>query len=263
MTTCKSQITDEFGMDPQLIELLRPFFEFLYFVYFRVSTKGLGSLPKKGPAILVANHSGTLPYDGIMINLAVYNENKIRRNVRFLVENFAVDFPLLGNFIRRSGGVRASQENATKLLGKGELIVVFPEGVKGISKTYDDRYKLQRFGRGGYVRLAMRTRVPIVPVAVIGAEEIHPIIWKSKNLVKHLGVPFFPFTPTFPWLGPLGLVPLPSKWQIVFGKPVHFSKYAPEDSENEKLVNQISDRIKNSVQRMIQDSLKKRKSIWI
>ncbi|MFH0799024.1 MAG: lysophospholipid acyltransferase family protein [Pseudomonadota bacterium] len=259
----RKSVKDEFGMDPAYIEVLRPFFQFLYHVYFRVDTRGIENIPIKGPAILVANHSGGLPYDGVMIHLAVYNEHTEGRIVRFLVEDFVFDMPLLSGFVSRSGGVRACHENATKLIEKGQLIAVFPEGVKGVGKSYDERYRLQRFGRGGFVRLAMRAGAPIVPVAVIGAEEIHPIIWKSRALARPLGLPFIPFTPTFPWLGPLGLVPLPSKWRIVFGKPVSFDKFSPSDAEDDDLVDRHATRIRRTVQKMIGAELKHRKSIWV
>jgi 1-acyl-sn-glycerol-3-phosphate acyltransferase len=254
---------DEFGLDPTLVEFLRPFFQFLYYNYFRVDQAGVGHVPAKGPAILVANHAGALPYDGAMVHLAVYNNHAKKRAVRFLVDNFAYDLPLLGTFINRIGGVRASQENAQQLIEAGHIIAVFPEGTKGIGKNYDDRYKLARFGRGGYVRLAMRTRAPIVPLAIIGSEETHPIIWKSKLMAKPLGLPFVPFTPTFPWLGPLGLVPLPSKWRIMFAPPVHFDRYTAKDAEDEDLVAKISDGIKSTIQRMLDEALAKRKTVWL
>lgn len=254
---------DEFGMDPHFIEKLRPFFQFLYYIYFRVNAVGVENIPAKGPAILVANHSGALPYDGVMMHLAVHNDHIKGRTVRFLVEDFVFNLPLVGEFISRAGGVRACHENATSLLNRNELVAVFPEGVKGISKLYDDRYKLTRFGRGGFIRLAMRTRAPIIPVTVIGAEETHPIIWRSEALAKGFGLPFIPFTPTFPWLGPLGLVPLPTKWKIVFGKPVSFKDFNAHDALDDALVNKKADAIKNTIQRTIDKELARRRSIWI
>lgn len=253
---------DEFGIDFKLIETLRPFFQFLYHVYFRVDSEGAANIPKKGPVIIVANHSGALPYDGAMIHMAVFNEHPSSRTVRFLVENFVFDMPLLGRTIERLGGVRANFKNAITLLQKRWPIVIFPEGVDGISKPYEERYQLRRFGRGGFVRLAIRTASPVIPAAVIGAEEIHPVIWKSSLLAKPLGVPFIPFTPTFPWLGPMGLVPLPTKWKIVFGKPIFFNEYNSADAANDKLVKRLALKIKNIVQSMVNLELAKRKSIW-
>lgn len=256
-------VKDEFGMDPEFIDSIRPFFEFLYYIYFRVEARGVSNVPARGPAIIVANHSGTFPYDGTMIHLAVYNNLKEKRFTRFLVENFVFGVPLLGKFISLVGGVRACHENATALLKRRELVAVFPEGISGIGKTYDGRYKLERFGHGGFVKLAMRTKAPIIPAAVIGAEEIHPLIWKSQIFAKTLGLPYIPFTPTFPWLGPLGLVPLPSKWRIVFGEPVSFARFKRSDAENERLVKKHAEAIRNSIQETINEELKRRKSIWV
>ncbi len=254
--------SDEFGMDPTFMDLARPVFQFLYHQYFRVEVQGLRNVPTRGPAILVANHAGALPYDGAMTHLAVFNGTGERRGVRFLVDDFAYDLPLIGTLIQRLGGVRASQENASRLLAAGHLIIAFPEGVRGIGKTYDERYKIKRFGKGGFVRLAMRTRVPIVPVAIVGSEEVHPIIWKSHRFAEPLGLPFIPFTPTFPWLGPLGLVPLPSKWKIVFMKPVSFAKCSSRDAEKESLVQRKADQIKDAVQSTLDRELAGRKSVW-
>lgn len=254
---------DEFGLSKTFMEWFRPFFQFLYYQYFRVDAVGIESIPPRSPAILVANHSGTIPYDGVMSHLAVYNEHPSKRSVRFLVDDFVFNIPILRGFIERTGGVRASFDNAMKLLRDGKLIMVFPEGVRGIGKTYDQRYKLQPFARGGFVRLAMKTKAPVIPVAIIGAEEIHPLIWKSHTLAQHLGVPFIPFTPTFPWLGPLGLIPLPSKWKIVFGKPLRFNGFKPSDARNDKLVMKHAEGIRAMIQRTLDKELKKRKSIWI
>ena len=258
----ESAPVDEFGLDPNLVWYLRPLFEFLYYHYFRVDADGIPNIPRDRPAIICSNHAGSLPYDGVMINLAVYNEHPKKRPVRFLVHDFAFGLPFLGSFIQRAGGVRASPENAQKLLAHNQLILVFPEGIRGIGKPYDQRYKLQKFGRGGFIRLALRTRVPIIPTAVIGSEEIHPIVYSSEELAKPLGVPFFPLTPTFPWLGPLGLVPLPTKWRIIFGKPINFSRYKKSDADNDKLVQKLTEDVRRKVQAMINAALVKRKSIW-
>lgn len=253
---------DAFGMDPSFIECLRPIFQFLYYNYFRVEARGVENVPARGPAIIVANHAGTLPYDGVMIHLAVFNEHRSTRPVRWLVEDFVFRTPLLGAFVSRCGGVRASPENGALLLKGGHLIAVFPEGTRGVGKSYDERYRLKRFGRGGFVRLAMATGAPIVPAAVIGSEEIHPIIWKSRRIGERLGIPFFPFTPTFPWLGPLGIVPLPSKWRIAFGRPVPFDGFDPADAEDDVLVNRRALAIRRTVQGMVDDELKRRGSAW-
>ncbi len=257
----KNQSADEFGLDQNVVWYLRPFFQFLYQQYFRVNTKGINNIPNK-KGIIVANHAGSLPYDGAMVNLAVLNEHRRKNGVRFLVHDFVFTLPYLSNLIEKIGGVRASPYNAMRLLKKDELILVFPEGIKGIGKTYEHRYKLQKFGKGGFIRTAIKSKAPVIPTAIIGSEEIHPIIWSSKELGKKLNVPFVPITPTFPWLGPLGLVPLPSKWKIVFGKPIKFDKYKPLDADNDELVMKLSERVRKTIQQMINTNLAKRKSIW-
>jgi 1-acyl-sn-glycerol-3-phosphate acyltransferase len=254
---------DEFGMSLEFIEALRPFFQFLYHCYFRVGVRGAANIPKGGAAILVANHSGTVPYDGVMSHLAVFNEGPSDRPLRFLVDDFVFKLPLLGGAISRTGGVPASYENALRLLRKGELVMIFPEGVAGIGKTYDERYSLHNFGKGGFVRLAVETKAPVVPVAIVGAEEIHPLIWKSEQLGKTLGLPFLPFTPTFPWLGPLGIVPLPSKWRIVFGKPIVYAKAQKAKAKDDAFVAREVEKMRKMIESMLARELSKRTSIWI
>jgi 1-acyl-sn-glycerol-3-phosphate acyltransferase len=253
---------DNLGPDPAVIDWAAPFVEFLYHHYFRVETVGEEALPTSGPALLIGNHSGGFAaYDAAMIATSVFN--RTHRYVRFLVDDFLVDLPLLGNFFRRTGATRATYENASQLLADGQVIIDFPEGVQGIGKTYDQRYKLQRFGQGGFIRLAIRSGAPIIPVAVIGAEEIHPIVWKSYRMARPLGVPYLPFTPTLPWLGPLGLVPLPTKWKIRFGTPIDFSNYRKADADNDELVHELAQGIKTIIQQMIDEMLAERKSLWV
>jgi len=255
--------TDEFGMDPSTVEAIRPLFQFLYYDYWRVGVKRIENVPKTGRALLVSNHSGGLPYDGSMITVACLNEHESHRDVRFLAEDFVYQFPFLGTFMNRIGAVRACPENATMLLRKGKLVLVFPEGVKGLGKLYSNRYRLERFGHGGFIKIAIKTQTPIVPVAVIGAEEIHPIIWKSHLLAKAMGIPYLPVTPTFPWLGPVGMIPLPSKWTIQFGKPISFKRYKPSQAEDGLLVQSLAEKVRAQIQKMVDENLKKRKSVWI
>jgi 1-acyl-sn-glycerol-3-phosphate acyltransferase len=222
--TSTVHVRDKFGMDPVLVQLLRPVFEFLYKDWWRVEIKGIKNIPARGPAIVVANHSGMLPYDAAMINMGIYSEHPKHRNVRFLVADFIGNFPVLSRFIERAGGVKASPENAKALVKKGEIVCVFPEGTRGIGKLYADRYKLQDFGKGGVVRVAMETGVPVIPCAVIGAEDIHPILYKFDDIGRKFGLPFLPVTPTFPLFGLVGLIPFPSKWTIKFGRPIRYKK---------------------------------------
>ncbi len=254
---------DEFGMDPRFKERVKPLFDFLYYDYWRVSVKGLNHIPNEGAGLIVPNHSGTFPYDGAMIAEGIVNDHPSRKDVRFLVEDFVYHFPFMGTFMYRIGGVRACPENCERLLSKKHLVTVFPEGIKGIGKAYKNRYRLQRFGRGGFIKLALRTQSPIIPTAVIGAEEIHPLLHRSTLLARPLGVPYIPITPTFPLLGPLGLIPFPSKWTIVFGEPIHFSpQYGPESADDQLLVNRLSEMVREKIQDMIVEELKLRRSVW-
>lgn len=253
---------DPFGRDPAFEQKLKPFFDFLYYKYWRISTHGLENIPSKGRALMVSNHSGTLPYDGSMIRVAVTNDHPSQRDVRFLVEDFVYYLPFLGTYMYRVGGVRASQENAERLLNSDHLVAVFPEGVKGIGKYYSERYHLQRFGRGGFIKLAIRTKSPLIPVAVIGAEEIHPILYKSSLLAKPLGIPYIPVTPTLPILGPLGFLPLPTKWSIYFGEPIDFSKYPMETLKDELKIHRLSEMVRQKIQAMVTEGLKNRRSVW-
>ena len=254
--------SDRFGMSPTFLERVRPIFQFLYHDYFRVDACGTDNVPEKGPAILVANHSGTIPYDATMSHLAVYNNLKNERLVRFLVDDFIFNMPVFGKVMERMGGVRASFENAMELLEDGNLVMIFPEGVEGIGKLYDERYQLQEFQRAGFVRLAIKMKVPVIPVSIVGAEEIHPLIWKSEKFAGHLGLPYIPFTPTFPWLGPLGLVPLPSKWKITFNKPVSFKKFKAADARKNSVVKREAAKVRETILKSLKRDLKKRKSIW-
>ena len=258
----RAEEVDPFGFDPVYWEKVEPIFEFLFDNYFRVELFGLENVPEKDRALLVANHSGTLPYDGAMLKVAIENRHMSGRPVRFLVEDFVFHFPFLGSFMNRIGGVRACQDNARRLLENEQLVVVFPEGVKGIGKLFKHRYQLQRFGRGGFVKLALRTNSPIIPVAVVGAEEIHPMLTRLGWLARTLKLPYIPVTPTFPFLGPLGAVPLPSKWLIEFGKPMSLSNYTPEDAEDALKVMQLAEKVRSTIQQMVDDLLKKRESAF-
>lgn len=253
---------DEFGMDPVMVKKIKPLFDFLYYKFWRVETTGIQNIPDHGRSLIVANHSGTLPYDGSMLAAAIMNEHPTRKDARYLVENFVYHMPILGTLMYRIGGVRACPENAERLLSKEHLVIVFPEGVKGIGKYYTNRYKLQRFGRGGFIKLCIKTQSPLIPVGIVGAEEIHPIVYKSNMLAKTIGLPYIPITPTFPLLGPLGMIPFPTKWYIHFGTPMTFEKYSEEALENEILVHELSEQVRNEIQKILIGLLKQRRSIW-
>ncbi|HEY6547844.1 MAG TPA: 1-acyl-sn-glycerol-3-phosphate acyltransferase [Vicinamibacteria bacterium] len=256
-----SEETDEYGYDPKFAETIRPLFEFLYSVWWRVEPSGVEHVPASGPGLVVANHSGVLPYDGAMIKLAIRHEHPARRECRMLALDMFALLPFLAPLLAKSGEVRASQENGERLLRQGQLVAVFPEGVKGVGKPYKSRYKLARFGRGGFVRLCLRTGAPLIPCAVVGSEEIHPMIGKADFLGRPFGFPYFPLTPTFPWLGPLGLVPLPSKWSIDFADPMPMDQYGPDAAEDPILVNRLAEEVRSTVQRMIDGRLARRRSV--
>ncbi len=260
----RSDVVDEFGRDPYVAARVDPLLSFLYKTYFRVEATGLGHIPDDGRALIVANHSGTLPYDGAMIMHAVRAEHSAHRDVRPLVEDFVFHFPYLGTLMNRIGGVRACPENAARLLEKDQLVAVFPEGIKGIGKLFRDRYQLQRFGRGGFIKLALKTDSPIIPTAVVGAEEIHPMLRKLTWLTRTIGVPYIPITPTFPLLGPLGVLPLPSKWYIVFGEPLYYNaEYGKEGANDRILVNRLAEQVRIKIQEMLDVVLNKRQSVFL
>ena len=256
----RSEEIDPFGLDPKFEARVEQLLEFLYRRWWRVQAVDVHNVPSDGRALLVSNHSGVLPYDGAMIKMAVRLEHPARRRVRFLVENFVYYFPFLGTFIYRFGSVRASQQNARMLLRKDEVVAVFPEGVKGLGKLYSERYQLQRFGRGGFITLASETHSPMVPVAVIGAEEILPMVGRSRILARAFGVPYFPITPTFPWLGVLGMIPYPTKWTIRFGAPFSIGD-APVQSQ-ELWLHENSLKVRKMIQELIYLQLQERRSVF-
>jgi 1-acyl-sn-glycerol-3-phosphate acyltransferase len=256
----RSDVVDDFGRDPRATARWEWLFEFLYTRWFRVEASGLDHIPAHGRALLVANHAGSLPYDSAMVMHAVRRDHPARRDVRPLVEDTVFHLPFLGPLMNRIGGVRADPENAERLLRKDELVAVFPEGEKGMGKLWKDRYRLQRFGRGGFVKLALRTGAPIIPVAVVGAEEAAPMLGKVTWFAKNIGIPWIPVTPTFPWLGPAGLLPLPSKWFVAFGEPIDLAKLGPAAAEDRLLVNRLADQIRSQIQTMIDGLLERRRS---
>jgi 1-acyl-sn-glycerol-3-phosphate acyltransferase len=255
---------DEWGFDEQFAEAVFPIFEFLYRTWWRVEAEGVANVPSHGRALLVANHAGSLfPFDATMMTIAIMKEHPLPRWPRFLVLDWAFGLPFLSAFIRRGGGVPASPHNATALLEEDELVMAFPEGVKGTGKSFSERYRLQRFGRGGFVEVALRARAPIVPVAVVGSEEIYPKLADSPQLARAVGAPFVPITPTFPWLGPLGLIPLPSKWRIEFCEPIDISGHPPEAAEDPRVVFELSERVHETIQESLYENLIKRGSAFL
>lgn len=259
----RAEEVDEFGLDPKYEARLIPILDLVYRRYFRLHAEGTGNIPEQGRCLIVSNHSGgPLPYDGIMLRTTVRLEHPGHRELRWLAEDPVCHFPFVGTTMNRLGAVRACQENAERLLAAERLVAVFPEGVKGIGKLYKERYRLQRFGRGGFIRLSLRTGTPIVPCALIGAEEANPILRRVEHLAKAFGVPYLPFTPTFPLLGPFGLLPAPTKWMVKFGEIIRFDEHGPEAAHDDVLVSKLAERVRVTIQEMVDRLIAARTSVW-
>ena len=255
--------TDEFGFDTDLTDhVLLPLLRPLFSRWFRVETHGVQNVPDTGGGLVVANHSGTLPLDAMMATVSLHDDHPARRRLRLLGADLVFDLPVIGSLSRKLGSTLACNEDAERLLTGGELVGVFPEGFKGIGKPFRERYTLQRFGRGGFVTAALRTGVPIIPCAIVGAEETYPMIGNVKTLARLLGLPYFPVTPTFPALGPLGLVPLPSKWLIAFGEPIETASYGPAAAEDPMLVFNLTDQVRETIQQSLYQLLLQRRSVF-
>lgn len=254
---------DEFGYDEDFMDLVRPLMAFLYKKWWRVTPVGVQNIPLDGPALLVANHSGVLPWDGAMIAFAAFNEPEKPRLMRALYLDWFQQLPFVAPLLARTGQILANPENAERVLRRGHLACVFPEGIKGVGKLFKDRYKLARFGRGGFVRVAIRAKAPLIPVSVVGAEEIYPNLVRADWLGKPIGAPFFPLTPLWPWFGLLGLMPLPSKWTIEFGKPIPTAGLSERDAENFLVVSRLTHKVRDSIQQTLQKHLIRRKGVFL
>ena len=255
---------DEFGFDTELTdEVLLPAFRPLFERWFRAEVIGIHNVPREGGALLVGNHAGALwALDSVMCSLAVHDRHPAHRHLRLLGADLVFTTPVLGELARKSGATLACNEDAERLLCAGELVGVFPEGFKGIGKPFRERYKLQRFGRGGFVAAALATGAPIIPVSIVGSEEIHPMLGNARTLARVLNLPYFPITPTFPWLGPLGLVPLPSKWYLEFGEPIRTDGYGPDAVDDPALLFELTDRVRETIQNTLYRLLVQRRSVW-
>jgi 1-acyl-sn-glycerol-3-phosphate acyltransferase len=254
-------VVDEYGFDREVTEQLllaaiRPIKE----KWFRVEVRGAENIPAEGGALVVSNHSGTVPVDGLMTMVSIHDATG--RHLRPLGADLVFSMPFVGEMARKSGATLACNEDAQRMLSGGELVGVWPEGFKGIGKPYSERYKLQRFGRGGFVSAAMRTGVPIVPCSVVGAEEIYPLVGNVPALARLLGIPYLPITPFFPWLGPLGMVPLPSKWLIEFGEPIRTDAYDEGAADDPMLVFNVTDQVRETIQQTLYSLLMQRRSVF-
>ncbi len=243
---------DDFGYDADFTDhVVVPPLKVLYEKWFRIETLGMENIPDSGGALLVANHSGTVAVDALMTAVAVREHHPVHRPLRMLGADLVFQTPVMGPIARKMGNTLACNPDAERLLSTGELVAVFPEGFKGVGKPYSQRYRLQRFGRGGFVTAAIKTGVPIIPVSIVGAEEIYPLIGNLKPLARALGFPYFPITPTFPWLGPLGAVPLPSKWIIEFGEPIPTTGFGDNAADDPMVVFNITDRVRETIQQTL------------
>ena len=254
---------DDFGFDEDFttsayLPLLRP----LYKSWFRVEVRGIENIHAEGGGLVVSNHSGTLAMDSLMTQVAVYDETPTHRHLRMLGADFVFQTPVVSQIARKSGSTLAATADAERLLTSGELVGVWPEGFKGIGKPFSERYKLQRFGRGGFVANAIRAGVPIIPCSIVGAEEIYPMIGNMKTLARLLGAPYAPVTPTWPLLGPLGMIPLPSKWLIEFGVPVQTADLGPGAADDPMLIFDLTDQTRETIQQTLYSLLMQRRSVF-
>jgi 1-acyl-sn-glycerol-3-phosphate acyltransferase len=254
---------DEFGFDAELTDkvlfaLLRP----VYRRWFRVEVSGIENIPDVGGALVVANHSGAIALDALITSVAVRDEHPAHRFLRALGADLVFQTPFVGELARKGGATLAANADAERLLSTGQLVGVWPEGFKGTGKPFSERYKLQRFGRGGFVSAALRTRTPIVPCSIVGAEETYPIIGNMPTLARLLGLPYLPMTPTWPWLGPLGLIPLPSKWLIEFGPPIATDDLGIGAADDPMLVFDLTDQIRQTIQQTLYSLLIQRRSVF-
>jgi 1-acyl-sn-glycerol-3-phosphate acyltransferase len=253
---------DAWGRSERLRELARTIYDPLYRHWFRVEWEGLEHIPRDGGALLVANHAAAIPSDAPVIMHGI--ETELERPVYGLAENLLRALPMVGTLWSRFGGVPAHPENAYRLLHDDrQLVLVFPEGTKGTGKLYRDRYKLHRFGRGGFAEIAMRSGVPVVPIAVVGAEESMPIVWKSPRLAKLLNIPYFPVTANMLMFGPAGLMLyFPAKFKLRVLPPVHFDVPPNQERYSRGRVVDEAERIREQIQHALYDMLRSRRSVW-
>jgi 1-acyl-sn-glycerol-3-phosphate acyltransferase len=259
-----SREVDDWGRSARVFDLVSPLLDFYYRYWFRAEVEGIEHVPSEGGALIVSNHSGALPPDAPMIMQAIHHEHERPRPLYMLGEHWFKGYPGVGMLANKIGLVPAHPANAQRLLrDEQRLALVFPEGQKGSRKLYWQRYKLRRFGRGGFVRTAMRAGVPIVPTAVMGAEEAMPIFAHVPLLQRLTGLIYFPINHAFPHFGlAAGMMYLPAKFRIRFLEPIDLSGYAPEDADDIALVGRLSERIRLRIQEELDDLVLARKSVW-
>lgn len=253
---------DRFGMDVRFVERLDPLVDLLHSAWWRVVVREVARVPADGPAIVVANHAGTVPWDAFVLRHALRREHPAHRELRPLLDDAECDLPVFGPALVRYGAVRASPDAANAILAAGGLVGVFPEGSAVARKPWRDRYRIQRFGRGGFVKVALRARAPIVPCAIVGSEEASPAISRTGWLAERLGIPLVPGTSALR-LGSAALLPLPSRWTLRFGEPVEVSGHAPEAAEDPAVVAALTERVRSTLQAMLDEDVAGRASVFL
>lgn len=253
---------DIFGLEKETAAVVFLFARLVYKHWFRVESEGHHNIPRVGRCILAANHGGMLPWDGAMACIDTLSRLHPPRFLRSIVDHFVADIPFLNILFARIGQVIGARQNFRELLLNEELVIVFPEGTKAIGKVYRDRYRLRPFNVG-FIELALTYQAPIVPVAFVGPDDQAPILFRFDGIARSLGLPFVPVTPTFPWLGLAGLLPLPVKYRIKYGEPFHFHREHPKEAARDPmLVQELGEQVRARVQDMVQQGLKERRGVF-
>ena len=249
---------DPFGFNPESLKYIIPVAVSLYRHYFRVETHDIEKIPDRGRVLLISNHTGQIPMDGMMIATGTLVDKRPPRMARSMMERWVPSIPFISTIFARCGQVVGTRENARILLRRENCILVFPEGVRGVNKTYDRAYELERFGLG-FMRLALETQTPIVPVGVVGAEEQMPSLYNVKSVARILGMPAFPITPTWPLLGPVGALPLPVKYRIYFGDPMQFEGNSDDE---DKVIGAKVEQVRGAIRGLLERGLEERKGVF-
>jgi len=253
---------DQFGMEKEMAVLAISLARYVYLYWFRVHSEGHENIPKSGSALVAPNHSGVVPIDAAMVGVDIIMKMDKPRVMRAVVDNFMGFLPWVNVFFYRVGQVVGARRNFQDLLSNGELCAVFPEGTRGVGKPFSRRYNLAKFAVG-FIELSLTYKSPIIPTAIIGAEEQAPMIGNLKPLARLFNFPYFPLTPTFPLLGPLGLIPFPTKYHIYYGTPIEFYReYGPEAIDDPEIIRMLADKVQLVVQDMVNRGLEKRSSVF-
>jgi 1-acyl-sn-glycerol-3-phosphate acyltransferase len=248
---------DPFGLKPTGLKPSLVTISWIYRNYFRVELNGVGNIPE-GRVLLISNHSGQLPIDGVMIGTGIFLEGEPPRMVRSMVERFVPNLPWVSTYFSRMGQMLGTPDNCIRMLENDEAVLVFPEGARGINKMIWQRYQLQQFGLG-FMRLALATNTPIVPIGVVGAEEQAPAVYNLKKVARLIGAPNLPITVTMPLLGPLGMLPMPTKYHIHFGEPIQFEG---DPNDEDAVIERKVREVRSAIRSLLTYGLKHRRSIF-